>query len=60
MAQLPPAWREVVILREYEGLSYAEIAQVCECSLAAVKSRLVRARHELRQTLAPLLREEEP
>jgi len=44
-------YKEVVILRDYEGLSYEEIAQVLGCSLAAVKSRLFRARSILREQL---------
>ncbi|MBN2312017.1 MAG: RNA polymerase sigma factor [Candidatus Hydrogenedentes bacterium] len=52
---LPPHMREVVILREYEGLSYAEIAGVAGCSEGTVKSRLARAREALRERLAPFL-----
>lgn len=48
---LPPAFREVVILRELEGLSYEEIAQVAAIPLGTVMSRLARARAMLRTTL---------
>ena len=55
---LPPAMREIVVLREYEGLAYAEIAAVLGCSTGTVKSRLARARATLGRRLAPLLEEE--
>jgi RNA polymerase sigma-70 factor (ECF subfamily) len=48
---LPTALREVVLMREYESMSYAEIAVVAGCSAGTVKSRLARARERLRQTL---------
>ena len=43
--------REIIILREYEGLSYQEIATVLECPRGTVMSRLARARHKLRGLL---------
>ena len=46
-ASLSEEYREVVILREVQGLSYMEIAQVLDCSLDAVKARLKRARKEI-------------
>lgn len=57
VAQLPPAMREVVILREYEGMNYAQIAEIAGCPLGTVRSRLARAREELRKRLQPLLEE---
>ena len=48
---LPPAWREVVVLRELEGLDYAEIAQVTGLPVGTVQSRLSRARSRLRELL---------
>lgn len=47
IAGLPPDYREVILLREYEDLSYAEIAEVLSCSEAAVKARLFKARRQL-------------
>jgi RNA polymerase sigma-70 factor (ECF subfamily) len=47
--------REVVVLRDLEDLSYEEIAGVLGCPPGTVKSRLFRAREELRTRLAPLL-----
>ena len=44
--------REVILLRDIEGLSYAEIAQVLDCPAGTVMSRLSRARQSLRSILA--------
>ena len=49
---LPPPLREVIVLRELEGLDYAEIAQVTGIPMGTVMSRLSRARARLRATLA--------
>lgn len=48
---LPPALREVIVLRELEGLSYSEIAQVAALPMGTVMSRLSRARAQLRTLL---------
>jgi RNA polymerase sigma-70 factor (ECF subfamily) len=48
---LPPDLREVVVLRELEGLSYKEISAVADIPLGTVMSRLARARERLRQRL---------
>jgi RNA polymerase sigma-70 factor (ECF subfamily) len=53
--QLPPLQREALVLAEYEDFSLEEIARVTRADLAAVKSRLHRARQNLRKSLAPLL-----
>ncbi len=53
--QLPPEWRTVFVLRELEGLSYAEIAEVLGIPIGTVESRLFRARQHLRKLLKPLL-----
>ncbi len=52
---LPEDYAEVFILREYDGLSYAEIAEVTGESLANVKVRIYRAKQKIRETLAPYL-----
>ena len=49
--QLSVEFREIVILREYEELSYQEIAAVLECPVGTVMSRLARARAQLREML---------
>jgi RNA polymerase sigma-70 factor (ECF subfamily) len=51
---LRPLQREVVILAEYEGLTLAEIARAVDADLGTVKSRLHRARENLRRMLSPL------
>jgi RNA polymerase sigma-70 factor (ECF subfamily) len=50
--QLPVEFREIIILREYEDLSYQEIATVLKCPLGTVMSRLARARSKLRDLLS--------
>jgi len=50
--QLPLEFREVIILREYEDLSYQEIAALLECPPGTVMSRLARARSKLRELLS--------
>jgi len=52
---LPPLQREALVLAEYEEMSLEEIAAATGAEIAAVKSRLHRARGNLRQMLEPLL-----
>jgi RNA polymerase sigma-70 factor (ECF subfamily) len=53
--RLDPDWREVIVLRDIEGLGAAEVADVTGVSVAAVKSRLHRARAALREELLQLV-----
>lgn len=53
---LPPDLRRAITLRELEGLSYEEIAQVMECPIGTVRSRIFRAREAIDQVVAPLMR----
>jgi len=46
---LPPEKREVLVLSRYQGLSYADIAEVCETTVGAIKVRAHRAMRELRR-----------
>jgi RNA polymerase sigma-70 factor (ECF subfamily) len=50
---LPPASRSVLVLREYEALSYQEIAETLDIPLGTVMSRLNYARGQLRRALSP-------
>jgi RNA polymerase sigma-70 factor (ECF subfamily) len=59
LQQLSEAFRTAVILRDLEGLSYEEIAEVLGCSVGTVKSRIMRGRHALKELLQPLLTERE-
>ena len=52
LEELPVEFREVMILRELEGLSYKEIAAVADLPVGTVMSRLARGRKRLQQTLA--------
>lgn len=52
VAGLPDTQREVLLLAHYEQMSLAEISEVTELEITAVKSRLQRARATLRETLA--------
>ena len=58
LTELPIEFREVVILREMEGLSYKEIAALAELPIGTVMSRLARARARLQQRLAGQLNQE--
>ncbi len=55
IAELPEDRRIVVVLRDIEGLSYEEIAQVLELELGTVRSRLHRARADLKEKLERFL-----
>jgi RNA polymerase sigma-70 factor (ECF subfamily) len=54
LEELPVNFREVLVLRELEGLSYGEIAEVSNIRLGTVMSSLSRARERLRQSLTRL------
>jgi RNA polymerase sigma-70 factor (ECF subfamily) len=51
---LPPLQREVLVLSHYEGLALEEIARTVDAEVGTIKSRLYRARENLRRMLAPL------
>ncbi len=52
LAEVNPKFKAALILREIEGLSYEEIAEILEISLGTVKSRILRGRDALRKQLA--------
>ena len=55
MEALPEDLRQAIVLREIDGLSYEEIAQVMACPIGTVRSRIFRAREAIAEKLRPLL-----
>ena len=55
LQQLPDDLRTALTLREIEGLSYEEIADVMDCPIGTVRSRIFRAREAIAENLRPLL-----
>ena len=57
LQQLPEKFRLAIVLKDIDGLSYEQMAEVLQCEIGTVKSRLSRARAMLRKELKPLLDE---
>lgn len=55
LALLPEEMRRAIMLREFDGLSYEAIAEVMECPVGTVRSRIFRAREAIDEALVPLL-----
>ncbi len=55
LEQIDAEQREAIVLREYHGLSYEEIAEVLDVAIGTVKSRIFRGKLELKRLLAPML-----
>ncbi|MFY9178870.1 MAG: RNA polymerase sigma factor RpoE [Venatoribacter sp.] len=55
IAALPEELRMAVTLREMDGLSYEEIAEVMDCPIGTVRSRIFRAREAIERKMQPLL-----
>lgn len=56
LMHVPTAFRSAVLLRDLEGLSYDEVAEVLDVSVGTVKSRILRGRRILKDILDPILR----
>ncbi len=55
IGQLPDDLKSAVTLREFDGLSYEQIAQIMDCPVGTVRSRIFRARESIDQHIAPLI-----
>ncbi len=55
ISNLPEELRSAFLLREYDGLSYEDIARILECPIGTVRSRIFRARDAVDRQLGPLL-----
>ncbi len=53
IAELEPSFREIIVLRDIQGLTYEELAEALELPAGTVKSRLYRARQQLKDSLEP-------
>ena len=56
ISQLPDDLRSAVTLREFDGLSYEQIAHIMDCPVGTVRSRIFRARESIDAHIEPLLR----
>ena len=57
--ELPQELKTAITLREFEGISYEEIAEIMECPIGTVRSRIFRAREAINTNLSPLLNEKD-
>ena len=55
IAELPDTLREAIVYREFDGLSYEEIAEVMDCPIGTVRSRIFRARETLEEAMSPYI-----
>lgn len=55
LTRINPCFREAVVLRDVEDLSYEEIAEILQISIGTVKSRIMRGREALREQLSARL-----
>ncbi len=57
LKQMPEDYREYFVLREYDGFSYLEIAEIMNTNIDTVKVKIFRAKKKMREILAPYLKE---
>jgi len=57
LAELPEEYRAVLVLKEIEGMKYEQIAEIVDCPIGTVRSRIHRARSELRKKLLSFFQE---
>ena len=55
IAGLPDTLREAIVYREFDGLSYEEIAEVMDCPIGTVRSRIFRARETIEEAMSPYI-----
>jgi RNA polymerase sigma-70 factor, ECF subfamily len=55
LALLPEDLRQALVLREMDGLNYEEIAQIMQCPIGTVRSRIYRAREAISLKIKPML-----
>ncbi len=55
IAELPDTLREAIVYREFDGLSYEEIAEVMDCPIGTVRSRIFRARETIEEAMSPYI-----
>ncbi len=55
ISDLPETLREAIVYREFDGLSYEEIAGVMDCPIGTVRSRIFRARETLDEAMSPYI-----
>jgi len=55
ISDLPDDLRSAVTLREFDGLTYEQIAEIMDCPVGTVRSRIFRAREAIERHIAPLL-----
>ncbi len=57
LKQMPEEYREYFVLREYDGFSYLEIAEIMNTNIDTVKVKIFRAKKKMREILAPYMKE---
>ncbi len=57
LSELSEEFRVALVLKEIDGLKYEEIAEIVDCPIGTVRSRIHRARNEMREKLARLLKQ---